>query len=104
MPENINISIKEFKEAKKGDLLGFNGQTWVPVSIDKVLETILIEFKDVKEQLELEKIRLNNVKIEYDEKVREFEQRYTEFKTTVVGSVLELKNIIEQKDEEGDPL
>jgi gas vesicle protein len=54
----INVKIKEFLEGKKGDLLSFNGQEWVPFSSDELLKNLTQIIKEQKEQI---KILRNNI-------------------------------------------
>jgi hypothetical protein len=37
---NINVKIKEITEAKKGDILYFDGLKWVPVSLEFIFKEI----------------------------------------------------------------
>jgi hypothetical protein len=40
MEQQLGVKIKEFKNAKKGDLLGYDGRNWVPVDIEQVLHQV----------------------------------------------------------------
>jgi hypothetical protein len=104
MNENMSVKIKEFKNAKVGDLLGFDGKGWVPVDISKVLQEVTKQIKDLTSQLEDAKILYNNHMLQMNKKTLDMENKYNDMKNSVISSVLELKNLIEEKDNEGDPL
>jgi hypothetical protein len=41
MAEEIKVAIREYKNAKQGDVLVFNGEKWEPVALEKILEIII---------------------------------------------------------------
>lgn len=104
MNENLSVKIKEFKNAKVGDLLGFDGKSWIPVDINKVLQEVTREIKELKSKLEDATILYNNHMLEKDRQLANLKAEYDAMKNAVVASIMELKVIIEEKDNEGDPL
>jgi hypothetical protein len=59
---NINVKIKEFNDAKKGEVLYFDGFKWVPVSLELVFRDLKAEIDSLKTETESLKITLRTTK------------------------------------------
>jgi hypothetical protein len=48
MAQEIKVAIREYKNAKKGDVLVFDGEKWEPVALEKILEVIITRLEKVE--------------------------------------------------------
>jgi len=71
MENNFVVKIKEFKDAKKGDLLTWDGLRWVPANIETLLSELLSKLNHLEskfEQLEIRtQISLSEIRTEIAE-------------------------------------
>ena len=50
--DGLNVKIKEFKNAKKGDILAFDGKQWVPATLEQVMGILIDKIKELDAKVE----------------------------------------------------
>ena len=50
--DGFNVKIKEFKNAKKGDILAFDGKQWVPATLEQVVGILTDKIKELDAKVE----------------------------------------------------
>lgn len=75
---NINVKIKEFTNATKGDLLGFDGQGWVPVSVQSIINDLLKEVESQRAETESLKLVIKAIKESMQKELTEQRQSIVE--------------------------
>jgi hypothetical protein len=81
---NINVKIKEFTDAKKGDLLGFNGKEWVPVSVESIIKDLLKQIESQQAQLESVRLVVKSVKEQVQQEITTQRQAIAELLKGIV--------------------
>jgi hypothetical protein len=81
---NINVKIKEFTDAQKGDLLGFNGKEWVPVSVESIIKDLLKQIESQQAQLESVRLVVKSVKEQVQQEITTQRQAIAELLKGIV--------------------
>jgi hypothetical protein len=50
--DQLKVNIKEFKGAKKGDILSFNGKQWVPATLQDIVSILTEKIKELDAKIE----------------------------------------------------
>ncbi len=75
---NINVKIKEFTNATQGDLLGFNGKEWVPVSVKHIINDLLKEVESLRAETDSLKLMVKATKETLQKELTEQRQSIVE--------------------------
>jgi hypothetical protein len=81
---NLNIKIKSITEAKKGDLLYFDGKEWIPVSIENIFKEITDKLQSNQDELESVKITLKNTVEQVEKEINDQRKNVAELLKGIV--------------------
>jgi|688.fasta_scaffold534115_3 hypothetical protein len=81
---NINVKIKEFTDAKTGDLLGYNGKEWVPVSVENIIKDLLKQIESQQAQLESVRLIVKSIKEQVQQEITTQRQAIAELLKGIV--------------------
>jgi hypothetical protein len=81
---NINVKIKEFVNAKKGDILYFDGNRWVPASLEFLFQELEKKIQENKEEIEAQKVNLRSTKEQLQKELTEQRQAIAELLKGIV--------------------
>lgn len=81
---NINVKIKEFNDAKKGDVLYFDGFNWVPVSLAVVFQELTAKIETNQGEIEALKVNLRSTKEQVQAQLTKQQQAIAELLKGIV--------------------
>lgn len=50
--DGLNVKIKDFKNAKKGDILCFDGKSWIPATLEEVLSILIDKIEELESKID----------------------------------------------------